>query len=90
MVINMAHKCLLDSATKVVINVVELDDNVVWTPPEGTELAPEHSGGIGDTWDGEKFIRRPDPPLTLAFVAPTKEELLAQLQALQAQISALP
>jgi hypothetical protein len=57
----MTHKCLLDSATKVVINVIELADGVVWTPPAGTELAPQHDGGIGDTWDGTQFVRPPEP-----------------------------
>ncbi len=53
----MTHKCLLDSATKVVVNVIELEDGAVWTAPEGTELAPQHDGGIGDTWDGTQFVK---------------------------------
>lgn len=53
----MAHKCLLDSATKVVINVIELEDAANWSAPNGTELAPQHNGGIGDTWDGTKFVK---------------------------------
>lgn len=53
----MAHKCLLDSATKVVVNVVELEDGANWTPPNGLELAPQHDGGIGDTWDGSQFVK---------------------------------
>jgi len=57
----MAHKCLLDSATKVVVNVIELEDGAVWTAPEGTELAPQHNGGIGDTWDGAQFVKPPAP-----------------------------
>lgn len=52
----MAHKCLLDSATKVVVNVIELEDGAVWTAPEGTELAPQHDGNMLDTWDGTQFI----------------------------------
>lgn len=57
----MAHKCLLDSATKVVVNVIELADDAVWTPPAGMELAPQHDGGIGDTWDGTQFVKPPEP-----------------------------
>jgi len=53
----MTHKCLLDSATKVVINVIELADGAVWTPPAGMELAPQHDGAIGDTWDGTQFVK---------------------------------
>jgi len=52
----MSYKCILDSATKVVVNVIVLEDGVVWTPPEGQELAPQHDGNIGDTWDGSKFV----------------------------------
>jgi hypothetical protein len=52
----MSYKCILDSATKVVVNVIVLDDGVVWTPLEGQELAPQHDGNIGDTWDGSKFV----------------------------------
>jgi hypothetical protein len=59
----MAHKCLLDSATKVVVNVIELADGAVWTPPAGLELAPQHNGGIGDTWDGTQFVKPPEPEI---------------------------
>lgn len=57
----MSHKCLLDSATKVVVNVIELEDGANWSPPEGFELAPQHDGNIGDTWDGTKFVPPPPP-----------------------------
>lgn len=57
----MAHKCLLDSTSKVVVNVIELEDGAVWTPPAGMELAPQHDGGIGDTWDGTQFVKPPVP-----------------------------
>lgn len=57
----MTHKCLLDSTTKVVVNVIELADGAVWTPPAGMELAPQHDGGIGDTWDGTQFVKPPKP-----------------------------
>lgn len=57
----MATKCLLDSSTKVVVNIIVLEDGAVWTPPSGTELAPQHDGGIGDTWDGTQFVKPPEP-----------------------------
>jgi len=49
------------------------------------------SGSAGIGWDyanGEFIDNRPVPEI-VAPVTPTKEELLAQLQALQAQIQAL-
>jgi hypothetical protein len=65
----MTHKCLLDSATKVVINVIALEDGAVWTLPAGMELAPQHDGGIGDTWDGTQFVKPPEP--VVEIVQPT-------------------
>ena len=44
--------------------------------------------GIGWKYDGTNFTE-PDPVVAPVVVAPTKEELLAQLNALQAQIQAL-
>jgi len=44
---------------------------------------------IGDLWDGGTFTSPPAPEPAPAPQPPTKEELLAQLQALQAQIIAL-
>lgn len=44
---------------------------------------------IGDLWDGETFTSPPAPEPAPAPPPPTKGELLAQLQALQAQIIAL-
>ncbi len=58
----MSYKCVLNSATKIVVNVILLEDGVEWAPPEGQELAPQHDGSIGDTWDGSKFL--PPAPLT--------------------------
>jgi len=55
----MSYKCVLDSISKVVVNIIMLEDGAEWTPPEGQELAPQHNANIGDTWDGEKFI----PPI---------------------------
>lgn len=53
----MSHKCILDSVTKVVVNVIELEDGANWSPSNGTEFAPQHNGNIGEIWDGEKFIK---------------------------------
>lgn len=86
----MAQKCLLDSATKVVVNVIELENNAEWIAPEGMELAPQHDGGIGDTWDGKMFIKPPIPKSeSEPAPAPTKEQLMAELAALTAKIQAL-
>ena len=44
--------------------------------------------GIGWKYDGTNFTE-PDPVIAPVIVAPTKEELMAQLAALSAQIQAL-
>jgi hypothetical protein len=46
-------------------------------------------GKIGDRYENGKFIS-PAIVIDQAPAVPTKEQLLAQLQALQAQINALP
>jgi hypothetical protein len=43
----------------------------------------------GWTFDGTNFAPPPEPTPIVASAEPTKEELLAQLQAIQAQIQAL-
>lgn len=45
--------------------------------------------GPGWLYDGAAFIAPPPPPEPVAPPVPTKEELLAQLAALQAQIVAM-
>jgi hypothetical protein len=44
-------------------------------------------GTIGDTWNGTIIIKKPPEPEPAP--APTKEQLMAQLAALSAQIQAL-
>ena len=66
----------------VVVNTIEV---------ESLEFMPglvdgENGGAIGDTYANGQFIKPPAPP---ADPAPTKEQLMAQLAALSAQIQAL-
>lgn len=67
----------------VVVNTIEVD-SLDFMPGL---VDAEAGGAIGDTYENGQFIRlvspEPEP------VPPTKEQLLAQLQALQAQINAL-
>ena len=67
--------------------------NIVVSEPEyaaqqGWVALPENAG-IGWDFDGTNFIDNRPAPEVIAPPAPTKEELLAQLQALQAQIQLL-
>jgi len=65
----MATKCIINSATKIVENVIVIEDGVEWSAPHGFEIAPNNTGNIGDTWDGEKFIPKPED-VALSLDAP--------------------
>ena len=71
----------------VVVNIIVIDS--IDHPPElfGNLISGEQGGDIGDLWDGTT-LTKPVHTSTPA-PAPTKEELLAQLNALSAQIQAL-
>ena len=49
-------------------------------------ISAENGGSIGDLWDGQTFTAQ---ETTEASTEPTKEQLLAQVQALTAKINAL-
>lgn len=55
--------------------------------PDNLLMVYSDTADIGDLWDGATFTK-PEPEI-IAPAAPTKEELLAQLNALSAQIQAL-
>lgn len=57
-----------------------------WYAEQFIEVPDEAQNGW--LWDGEVASEPPAPPEP-EYIAPTKEELLAQLQALQAQIASL-
>lgn len=68
----------------VVVNTIEVD-SLDFMPG----LVEATEGGIGWLFDGQTYTD-PNPPVaTEPAPAPTKEQLLAQLQAIQAQIQAL-
>lgn len=69
-----------------VINAVVAEAD--FAAEQGWVLLPE---GVGIGWDynGDFVDNRPAPVVQPAPPAPTKEELLAQLQALSSQINAL-
>lgn len=75
-----------------IVNVIVVDEGVEYVPPEGLTLVadPADIAEPGGSWDGNTFHPPPPPPAPpVAPAAPTKEQLLAQLAALQAQIEAV-
>jgi hypothetical protein len=70
----------------VVVNVAVADAE--FAAAQGWVSCPD-TAQIGDTYDGQTFTPAPPAPPPPELPKPTKEELLAKLQELQAQISAL-
>lgn len=55
---------VVNIATSLVENTIVLEEGSNWTPPSGTQIIPlDGNFEIGDTWDGVKFIRAPNPVL---------------------------
>lgn len=49
---------LVNRQTMEVENIVVLDEGAVWAPPDGVlVIALQNGFGIGDTWDGNTFVR---------------------------------
>ena len=71
------RKALVQKSTGLVLNVIEIANDAVWTMPEGCSLIDaELAGGPGDTWDGKVFIPAPAPPAP----KPTLEERVTVLE----------
>lgn len=54
------RKALIDGQG-LVLNVIEIEPDANWSPPEGCVLMD--GGEIGDTWDGTKFVK-PELPIS--------------------------
>lgn len=48
---------LVEVTSGLVINMVEIDSNSRWYPPEGTKLILSNTAEIGDVWDGVEFTK---------------------------------
>ena len=86
------YRYALINNQNIVDNVILWDGTPVWSPPENMiciNVEGIHCG-IGWAYDGNVFT---EPtivvPIVEAAPAPTKEELLTQLNALSAQIQTL-
>ena len=69
--------CVIDSATKICINVVELDHADQYVAATGQELATDHAGNIGDTWTGSAWTpAATDAEILAALVRKDRNNLL--------------
>ena len=65
----MVEKLIVDSSSGKIVNIIELESDAIWEPPEGTELMDVVGRpGIGWFWDGTEFFEPPVAP-------PTEEEV---------------
>lgn len=76
------RKILFDITTGLVINVVEIEDGANWQPPAGYAVVDAGLGGIGDTWDGVKFVKPPEltpPPDPAIAIAAAVSDVVAEI-----------
>ena len=81
----MANYAIIENGK--VVNAVVAEPDYAAT--QGWIALPDGAGIDWDYINGQFVDNRPKPPASEPTPAPTKEELLAQLQTLQAQIQAL-
>lgn len=74
------RKALIETATGLVANVVELEDGANWQPPAGHHVRDADNASPGDTWDGVGFVPRPPSAEELA----TTKRKEARVRAMQA------
>lgn len=77
-------KALIETATGRVVNVVRVDQVKGYEAPNGFTLVDATADcEVGGTWDGTRFIRKPEPP------PPEKSEVEKRLDAIEARLDAL-
>jgi hypothetical protein len=84
------YKYALINNQNIVDNIVLWDGGDSWQPPENMTCVNVENieCGIGWSYDGSVFTK-PEIVVVTPTPEPTREELLAQLNALSAQIQAL-
>lgn len=75
------RKSLVEKATGKVINVIEIEEEANWSPPEGCILMD--GGEIGDVWDGRKWIK------TEPIVPEPVRDLATEIDKLQLKVAEL-
>ena len=67
--------CLLDTITKEVVNVVSLNQPEDHNPTPGIEVAPQHDGDIGWTWNGSGWDQPQSPEPSIEELEAKQREL---------------
>ena len=64
------RKAIVQTATGLVVNVIELKPGAQWTPPDGCQVRNAGKCGPGWSWNGRGFV----PPIS---VIPSRMQVLA-------------
>lgn len=78
---------IIDDATGMVVNVIEIEAGADWSPPDGFTIGAA-GGSIGDTWNGSEYVptvtnEAPPPP-----VVPVVPAMVTNYQARAALLQA--
>lgn len=84
------RKAVVREADGFVENVIEIEEEAEWQPPENCYLIDAADGSPGDTWDGEKFVKpelpEPEPARDLEAEI---DEIKAGYATLKAKVETL-
>lgn len=61
-----------------VVNIIELENDAEWTPPDGHEIVNADGGTIGDTWNGSQFVPPPMLPEPVPQVV-SRQQIMSAL-----------
>lgn len=54
------RKAIVETVTGLVVNVIEIEPNADWTPPDGCDVLDAGDAGPGWLWDGQR-LSPPEP-----------------------------
>lgn len=88
------RKAVIREADGFVENVIEIEEESTWQPPENCYLIDADGGSPGDTWDGEKFVKpepepEPQPPRDPLAEIDKINAKIADYDTLKAKVAAL-
>jgi hypothetical protein len=56
----VSKQAVIDNVSKVVVNVIELEEGAAWTPPAGCTVVQNDAAGRGGTYVDSRYVPPPD------------------------------